>query len=344
MIFRDICEIYDLLLVDVFGVIWNGVNWIEGALEALEYCMLNRKNVIIISNASVPAKNMLIKYAALGLHRWKHFSEFITSGEVLNDILQKHSLRFQSVHFPETYTILGNKKCHNFDNTLYQYTSSLDDADFVYVSIPQFTDEHKLSLPENLQKFLRISNMGAPGEIVWDCLSIEPFIPQIKEIFSKKKPLLVANPDKFASVGVLNSPEDKHFVKKLVIRQGSIGEKYIEMGGETLFVGKPYQEIFNFALHAAAKHLNVPFPKLKDFKIAMIGDTLETDILGAKNASKALGVQIDSILTKTGISFKEMTEANMHDSVFSVKDYCSDRQIMPDHVVDALALDGRVLF
>lgn len=337
---REIFEKYDILLVDVFGVLWNGVDWIAGALDTLEHLVKLGKTVVILSNASVSAKHMLDKYASSGPSLGKHFSGFVTSGEVLNHILKNHKLSFESVPHPKKYAILGTHVVHNFENTLYEYTDSLDESDFVYVSIPQLTNDQKSLLPNELQKMLYRSNMSSSDKIVWDSSSLDPFIPQLKEIFEKKKPLLVANPDKYASVGVLNPENGTEYIKQLVVRQGSLGEAYVKMGGEVLFIGKPYPEVYEFALHFAAKNEHVTFSDLKNKKIAMIGDTLETDILGAQNASKKFGLNVESILTDTGISYRELSEK----SVEARREIYKHRGIIPTHEVGSIALDDKVLF
>ncbi|KJV53838.1 HAD hydrolase, IA, variant 1 family protein [Orientia tsutsugamushi str. Gilliam] len=63
------------------------------------------------------------------------------------------------------------------------------------------------------------------------------------------------------------------------------------MGGKVVYSGKPHSEIFQAVLNTLA--LNV-----KKKKILMIGDTLETDILGANN------IGIDSALVLTGNAFR----------------------------------------
>lgn len=345
MIAREIFDKYDILLVDVFGVIWNGVDWIPDTLDTLKQLKASGKTVIILSNASVSTEYMLSKYSISGAKKEEHFSEFVTSGEVLNNVLQNNSLAFESIKDPKTYTILGSKNCYNFDNTNYKYVDSLDDADFVYVSIPQFTNEQKLSLPSELQQFLYVSNMRSTEEILWDAVSVKPFISELEKIFLKRKPLLIANPDKFASVGVRKSFEDQQYVIQFVVRQGSIGEEYIKLGGEVCFIGKPYPLVYEFALNLAAKSLNIPFNKLRDLNIAMIGDTLETDILGAKNATTTFEMKIDSILVKTGIAHKDMSLMGINgENANDVKTYCKSRNIVPDHVIEKLSLDVEVLF
>lgn len=340
MISRELFDTYDVLLFDLFGVIWNGVDWIDGTLDTLKYLIKRGKILIILSNASVPTKVLIERYSHNGPQIGVHFSELVTSGEVLNRILRNHQLKFKNVPHPKKYAVLGTYASHNFEDSGYEHTDSLDEADFVYISIPQFTNEQKSLMPNEMQKFLRMSNMRSLHETVWDSLSVKPFIPQLEEFLSKNKPILIANPDKFASVGVLKPGSSDEYVTQLVVRQGSLGEEYIKLGGEVCFVGKPYPMVYEYALQLAADRLKISFADLKNVRIAMVGDTLETDILGARNASGEFGIRVDGILTDTGISHQKIGNV----SVESRKRYYDLHGIIPTHEISTVAQNGEVLF
>lgn len=336
---------YDVFLVDMFGVIWDGVSWIDGTMETLAALVKSGKIVIILSNASISTSQILKKYAPTGVKQGVQFSEFVTSGEVLNSILQSGTLSFYNIKLPKTYALLGNQNCSNFRNTKYLHVDSIGEADFIYASIPQLYGEQKAVLPKELQDFLIVSNMRSEDEMVWDSTSVEPFLGQLKELVAKKKPMLVANPDKFAFIGTSSSHDSNDYTPKLVVRQGAIGEAYAKLGGEVKFIGKPYPEVYRYALNIAAELHGTPFERLGGLKIAMIGDTLETDILGAQNATSEFGIKVDGILVKSGISGQDMFNAGVDfTSKQAVREYCSSRTIVPEHVIDKLILDADVLF
>jgi HAD superfamily hydrolase (TIGR01450 family) len=329
----------------MFGVIWDGVSWINGTMETLADLVRGGKTVIILSNASISTDLMLRKYASSGIWRGKQFSEFVTSGEVLNRILKSGTLSFSGVKSPKTYALFGNQTCSNFSDTGYVCVRSTDEADFIYASIPQLYGEQRASLPGELQDFLVVSNMRSEGELVWDSTSVEPFLGQLEEFVSKGKPMLIANPDKFAFVGTSDSHNSRNYVPKLVIRQGSIGEAYENLGGEVKFIGKPYPEVYRHALNSAAKLRGIRFDQLNNLKIAMIGDTLETDILGARNATSEFGVEVDGILVGSGISGRDMFDAGVDIAdERAVRRHCSSRGISPKHVIDMLSASANVLF
>jgi HAD superfamily hydrolase (TIGR01450 family) len=345
MVASELFSAYDVLFVDMFGVIWDGVSWIADTMESLTSFVREGKIVIILSNASISTAQMLRKYAPTGVGKGVQFSDFVTSGEVLMYVLQSGTLNFSTVQLPKSYILFGNQSCNSFHGTKYVHVNSIDEADFIYASIPQLYSEQKALLSKELQNFLVVSNMRSEDELVWDSTSVEPFLGQLRKFASKKKPMLIANPDKFAFIGTSHSHDSKDYTPKLVVRQGCIGEAYTQLGGEVKFIGKPYPEVYRYALNATAKLHGIHFDRLGSLKFAMIGDTIETDILGAQNATSEFGIKIDGILVKSGITGQDMFNAGIDFSAEkAVREYCLARAITPDHVIDKLALDANVLF
>jgi hypothetical protein len=88
---------------------------------------------------------------------------------------------------------------------------------------------------------------------------------------------------------------------------GFFAEKYEDMGGHVHYAGKPYLNIYEEVFNTI-KDIN----KVDKNRILMIGDTLETDVLGAKNA------QIHSALVTTGNMNKFLLTNNIteHDKKY----------------------------
>lgn len=108
----------------------------------------------------------------------------------------------------------------------------------------------------------------------------------LNESFSKNIPLLCANPD-------LISPRHGG---KLVTSSGKIAQNYDKMGGTVLMFGKPYPPIFQALFHMS---------KVKDRKrIAIIGDSIEHDILGGNQAG------MTTVLVLSGIHNKDFLNSN----------------------------------
>ena len=82
-----------------------------------------------------------------------------------------------------------------------------------------------------------------------------------------KLPMICANPDKMVRKG-----------SRLLYCAGALAEKYAEIGGRVLMAGKPYEPIYNLALHKAGAIAGREFERSK---VLAIGDGPETDIKGA---------------------------------------------------------------
>ena len=77
--------------------------------------------------------------------------------------------------------------------------------------------------------------------------------------------------------------------------------------------------------------------------IAMVGDTLETDILGAENASKSMNCNIDSILVMTGMTARSMQDDEKSD-VFLMKKFFEKKGIIPTHVMSELGTSAKIFY
>ena len=75
----------------------------------------------------------------------------------------------------------------------------------------------------------------------------------------------------------------------------------------------------------------------------MVGDTLETDILGAKNASKSMNCNIDSILVMTGMTARSMQDDEKSD-VFLMKKFFEKKGIIPTHVMSELGTSAKIFY
>ena len=111
--------------------------------------------------------------------------------------------------------------------------------------------------------------------------NLELYTSELKECLNNKLPMISANPDKI----VVRQTGEKIFCA------GAIAEVYQNLGGNVIQFGKPYKNVFLEAL----KHLKLIVPNINLNNISIIGDGLETDILGGNS------VKINTILVTSGI-------------------------------------------
>jgi ribonucleotide monophosphatase NagD (HAD superfamily) len=132
-------------------------------------------------------------------------------------------------------------------------------------------------------------------------------------------------------------------VTRRIVKQGTLAEAYASMGGEILVVGKPSAKMFRHALDRLAMAGGESTGGGGRHTIAMVGDTLDTDILGAINASGELGRAIDGVLVLTGLTADDMArEISGTPSRTAMEKFFAARGIIPTHVMAALAPDAEV--
>ena len=125
-----------------------------------------------------------------------------------------------------------------------------------------------------------------------------------------KLPLVCSNPDVLGISG-----EDVH------PSTGDLAIKYKKMGGKTHIIGKPGDEIFDFALNRTG---------IDKIKTLMIGDSLFNDIYGANQFN------IDSLLITSGIHKKDFLVNKTIEDI--IKDIHSDFQNKgnPNYIMEIL--------
>jgi HAD superfamily hydrolase (TIGR01459 family) len=269
----SISDAFSGILLDAYGVFWGGNEYglYSGSAETMAHLVSQGKVVGILSNTTQLAAKEIDKLEKHGLHLGQHFHFLITSGEIARTLFLAERLPFATPR--RKFWVFGQAHpryaLFNFEETVYQKTDEIEEADFIYVAIPHIDGE--------------------------DQVDPELFREEVKKILPKKLPMLCPNPDRFAHEG---SPP------KAVVRQGSIALLYKEMGGTVFYIGKPHETAFTFALEEF-RHRGVQ--KLE--QLLMVGDTPETDIQGAKQAGLASALIVKTGIMADRISHKGLDSA-----------------------------------
>lgn len=246
---ESITDSFDGILLDAYGVFWggNGVGLLPGSKETMKRLVAKGKIVGILSNATQLATSEIKKLNNHGLIEGEHFHFLITSGEVTRNLFLYNELPFPSDK--RKFFLFGAPHpkftSHQaiFQDTFYQETTSLEEADFIYISIPHI-DGNDQTDPQIFKEY-------------------------IESFKSTKLPMVCANPDRFAHEG--NPP-------RAVVRQGSIALMHEQQDGQVIYIGKPSNRMYTAAMKSYQK-FSISDPQ----KVLMVGDTPETDIRGARN-------------------------------------------------------------
>lgn len=322
-------DLYDVFFVDIYGVLFDGIKLYREAIFALEYLKNHGKQVIILSNTTELAESAQMRYSRRGLLKDLHYDYFVTSGEFLRRSIQSGAKALsKNGMIPKNVKCLFMGNGEIFENTAIHKVESFDDADILYVG-----------LPRSHNSIVRIDNVSdSKGnhiniedvlDINWHTTKcddglrcgLQDFAHDLDICLKKNKSLVVANPDIFAHSAVNNE-------RRLVITQGAIGAYYKKIGGSTIYFGKPYPDIFEFAKSFVSPNT----------RMAMIGDTPWTDIAGANN------VDINSILVCTGIPTElymtKLTVEENIDHLISVTaskiNHSPYKDVTPTHIINAM--------
>ncbi len=182
------------------------------------------------------------------------------------------------------YSVIGRRDNPVFADSNYTFVSRHSSADIIYLGNPQ--------------RFV--------GGSWCDIDNMDFLEGELQQVLNLKKPFLCVNPDRKSHTG------DE---REMVLRAGSLAVYCERHGGKVEYLGKPDKRIFDFALNG----INVP----KD-RIIIVGDALETDILGGIRAG------IKTALVKTGVSYDDM----QHSSQYSLSDYMYHRGIAADYILE----------
>lgn len=240
----EIYEDYDVFLVDMIGVIHDGINPYPAAIDALQKLAAQHKKIIIISNNPRPgslSQQKLVQYglpADIGV---------FTSGDAVRHLL---STKWAD----KTFFHLGAHRNQDLLRDIpHREIQDISKADFVLLSAFLEPNETRGALENDLSAIVR-----------------------------HQKPVVCANPDLSALFG-----------DQRRTCAGTLGAYLQSQGVDVTYIGKPYPSIFQ----GASEAYGISFPPTKTL---MIGDTLETDILGGNQ----LGY--DTLLVLTGITFLDM--------------------------------------
>ena len=249
----EIYSSYDTFVVDLWGVIHNGIKLNPKAVEAVSNLIKNKKKVVFLTNAPRPC--YVVKQYLLNLGMKESLlKNIVSSGEVSMNALQEEI-------FGKLFFHLGPEKDNEIFFNIKNNKSSLNNCDFILCT-GLFDGKENLNYYRNL----------------------------LKDYVSKK--LICTNPDLIVHKG-----------KAEEYCAGTVAKLFESIGGESVYFGKPYKEIYKMCFTDKEK-------------VIAIGDNLNTDIRGANN------MNIDSLFISDGVhraEFKDESELIALSSKYRVK-------------------------
>lgn len=203
----EIIDFYDVFILDQWGVMHDGSNGYNHAIEAIDKLINENKKLIIISNSSKRKLSSINRLKSLGFDK-NHFVEVMTSGEMIWQEL-KYSIQNYGSKLINCYHILDESKEDGIEFRKgldkINFVSDVISADFILACTP-------------------FKNMKPID-----------YIPTLKKAIDRKLIMFCANPD----FETIEKNKDKN-----IFCMGTIADLYDHMGGEVIILGKPSKEIY----------------------------------------------------------------------------------------------------
>ena len=204
---KDIVKLYDTFILDQWGVMHDGINGYDHAIECVNYLKKNNKNIIIISNSSKRKLSSIKRLPNLGFNQ-NMFDELITSGEMVWQQISS-SLNYYGKDLNKCFHMFNESKEDGFEfrdglNNI-TFVADIENADFILACTP-----YENSTPID-------------------------YIPALKLASDKNLLMFCANPD-FETI-----EKDHSFC------MGTIADLYEHMGGKVVILGKPSKIIYQEA-------------------------------------------------------------------------------------------------
>ncbi|MEM6374820.1 MAG: TIGR01459 family HAD-type hydrolase [Pseudomonadota bacterium] len=259
----EVSDAYDALFVDLWGCVHNGVTAFPPAIEALHTYKAKGGAVVLVTNSPKPRAGIEPQLRQFGVPPTA-WDVIASSGDSARSAMYRGVVG-QRVYF------MGQ-----WDR----------DAGF-------FDPLHLIEDPITIECVPLKEAEGIVCCGPFDPLA-DPEINRADFLYAKQKglKLLCANPDI-----VVDRGDTREWCA------GALARLYTEMGGESLYFGKPHPPIYDLA----RRRLAALGRDVDDSRILAIGDGPMTDVLGA------LGENLDALFITGGLSARETKTGHQPD-------------------------------
>jgi HAD superfamily hydrolase (TIGR01459 family) len=283
----DIAARYDVLFCDLWGCVHDGLRPFPAAISALRDYRARGGKVVLVTNSPRPRADVAAQLDAMGVPR-DAWDTIASSGDSARAAMFQGAVG-QKVHF------IGSRET---------------DMGF-------FTP---LKIQENPVAIEIVPLEEAEGIVCTGPRDpyADPAVNRPEFLFAKAKglKLLCANPDI-----VVDRGERREWCA------GALARLYTEMGGESLYFGKPYPPIYDLARRRAAA-LTGAEPEAG--RILAIGDGIATDVLGG------LGEGIDTLFVTGGLAAAEFGADAENPDPARLDGWLAAQEITPTYAIGRL--------
>ena len=140
----DIYENYDTFIIDLWGVVHNGMMLNPKAIEAIDHLKKNSKKIVFLSNAPRPSSKVINFLLKMNMNK-KYLSNVMTSGEAAMYSINKNQ-------FGKTFYHLGPPRDTSVFEKVKENKTDLERCDFILCT--GLFDDHENNM-DYYKKFLK---------------------------------------------------------------------------------------------------------------------------------------------------------------------------------------------
>jgi len=285
--FSEISGRYDVALVDLWGCVHNGKQIYPAAEAALLRFRKAGGVVILLTNAPRPGAAVAERLNEMGLSA-DAYDGIATSGDAAQEAMLMGAVGQRVWH-------LGPEKDETF-----------------FSDLPDWSKDRPAIERVPFEEAEGIVCTGPYNE-----LTDRPDDYRGRFLSAKARglKLLCANPDIVVDFG-----------ETRLYCAGALAQLYDEMGGESLYFGKPHPPIYDLARRIAADH----GVRLKADATICIGDGLHTDILGG------VGEDMDTLFITGGLAASEFGPDVENPDPALFANWVSSQKAQPEYAIGRL--------
>ena len=281
----EISAQYDALFVDLWGCVHDGVTAYPEAIAALQAYRKSGGIVILVTNSPKPREGVAAQLGQFGVPA-DAYDSIASSGDSARSAMFRGMVG-EKVYFMGEWTR---------DSGFFDPIEIINDP----------------------AQITRVPLQEAQGIVCcgpFDPMA-DPAVNRADFLYAKQKgmKLLCANPDIVV---------DRGKVREWCA--GALAALYTEMGGESLYFGKPHPPIYDLA----RRRLNALANKVDSSRILAIGDGIHTDIQGAQ------GEDIDSLFITGGLAASETKTKDQPDAD-ALEAFVTKQMITPTYAIGRL--------
>ncbi len=281
----EISAQYDALFVDLWGCVHDGVTAYPEAIAALQAYRKSGGIVILVTNSPKPREGVAAQLGQFGVPV-DAYDSIASSGDSARSAMFRGMVG-EKVYFMGEWTR---------DSGFFDPIEIINDP----------------------AQITRVPLQEAEGIVCcgpFDPMA-DPAVNRADFLYAKQKgmKLLCANPDI-----VVDRGEVREWCA------GALAALYTEMGGESLYFGKPHPPIYDLA----RRRLNALANKVDSSRILAIGDGIHTDIQGAQ------GEDIDSLFITGGLAASETKTKDQPDAD-ALEAFVTKQMITPTFAIGRL--------